>query len=611
MRITHRVNGFSIGKDGCATSTCILSNSAGGFLLLSDQELTKYNGMFIGEDLDLFKVLENIGIVESSAVEIENCLGHINRRHEGNSERIVFPKGVNGLLYYLDRKAKVYVDFDCRKVGDLRSWGRSYDVSVEKDRLLVRFTKVTDRREDSSDGVPEYSLFVVIKANGFTHLKDYNPVNIWHEVHYPYDLARKDSPASRYVYRPFIINAKSLAIAVGKTKEEAYIELERLKGAKESKPSFIAVEKKDPSAALAFICAQNSLEQLTLRHGGIGRVYAGFPWFHQIWSRDECVSVGSLIATRQFNRAKDILLHYLEGISSDGRLPNRVPSSGLCSADSVGWYWKRVGDLIGALKTKYILEQYLTFKQLTAIKLALEASIANIENNYMKDGLVTNRSLETWMDTDVAGGDGRAGTCIEIQALHLNMLRLLKNLCVDDFEKERIGKKEDAMRRFVVERFFRGGLLMDRPDNLTIRPNLFIAYYVYTDLLSRKEWQACFEKVLPNIWLEWGGLSTIEIGSEKFSPFYTGTDNRSYHHGDSWFWINNLAAICLQRNNGILFEDKIMKIIKASSEEILWSGAVGHHAELSSADRLSSYGCFSQAWSAGMFIELILEVFAR
>jgi glycogen debranching enzyme len=57
------------------------------------------------------------------------------------------------------------------------------------------------------------------------------------------------------------------------------------------------------------------------------------------------------------------------------------------------------------------------------------------------------------------------------------------------------------------------------------------------------------------------------------------------------------------------FNKNIQKIIDASAEEILWKGCVGCHSELSSAKELQSKGCFNQAWSSAMFIELIDEVF--
>ena len=91
-------------------------------------------------------------------------------------------------------------------------------------------------------------------------------------------------------------------------------------------------------------------------------------------------------------------------------------------------------------------------------------------------------------------------------------------------------------------------------------------------------------------------------------PEHTGQGGESYHHGDSWFWLNSLAALSLHRIDKKRFKGNIEKIVHASAQEILWSGALGCHAELSSAKKLESRGCFNQAWSNAMFIELIDEI---
>lgn len=85
-------------------------------------------------------------------------------------------------------------------------------------------------------------------------------------------------------------------------------------------------------------------------------------------------------------------------------------------------------------------------------------------------------------------------------------------------------------------------------------------------------------------------------------------DNRSYHRGDSWFWINNLAAICMHRLDKKKYQQQIKFICEASMKDILFNGIPGHHAELSSASELRSEGCLSQAWSAATFIELVHEL---
>jgi glycogen debranching enzyme len=111
------------------------------------------------------------------------------------------------------------------------------------------------------------------------------------------------------------------------------------------------------------------------------------------------------------------------------------------------------------------------------------------------------------------------------------------------------------------------------------------------------------------LWLEWGGLATIDTQHQRFVSEHTGENPQSYHSGDSWFWINNLASLVLARLDKQRYRAYINHILKASTQEILYSGATGHHAELSSAKELRSQGCLSQAWSNAMYVELVAELY--
>jgi glycogen debranching enzyme len=607
MKIKHKTPGAVVDKE-CDSSLCILSNSIGSFLFLSEQPISKYSGLLLNEDLQIYKTLENLWLVDSSIEGIENNLGHVKRKHKANTEKISFPRGVNGIVYTLAKKAWIGLDFDCRRVDDLKTFGRMYEVVIDKGIIIIRFTKKTNENEDTTHDEEEYRVFLAIKPGKFDRKRDYRFIDQWKEIHYPFDQARKDSPTTRYVYSPFIVNAKELLIGMGRTEDEALSELETLQKQKPVKHNFLTIDgKKNPSAAAAFVCAQDSLEKLKLEHQGIIRLYAGYPWFFQMWSRDENISLGGLLRTKQYSIVKDVLFCYLKGISKDGRLPNRLPFSHLKSADGVGWFWKRVGDLLSELKKNILLEKYISDKELGELNSTLKRSIDRIEKAYMKDGLITSATNETWMDTQWRGEDGRPGAAIEVQALHLNMLRLMQEIS-DDKDKKKYKTKETEMKKNVLEAFWNKKFLADTAGNYLARPNIFIAYYVYPDLLSRKDWQTCFRNILKKTWLDWGGLSSIDTSHHLFTSEYTGKDNQSYHRGDSWYWVNNLAALCLFRNNPIEFDTEIQKIIHASSEEILWHGALGHHAELGSASHISSRGCLAQAWSNSMFIELITEV---
>jgi glycogen debranching enzyme len=210
------------------------------------------------------------------------------------------------------------------------------------------------------------------------------------------------------------------------------------------------------------------------------------------------------------------------------------------------------------------------------------------------------------MDTSF-NGDTRAGFRIEIQALFLSALSFKSFLDTMNGEKPSYAELEEKTKTSVKEAFFYNGMLKDGKDDSTVRPNIFLAYYLYPQLLNEEEWSQAFDYSLARLYLPWGGLATIDKSSQLFCPSYTGEDNRSYHRGDSWFFINNIAAICLMRLNKIRYKSYIEKIIFASANDTLYKGIIGRPSELSSALIQSAEGSLFQLWSAATFIELLRE----
>ncbi|MBR9705796.1 hypothetical protein GOV14_02055 [Candidatus Pacearchaeota archaeon] len=265
----------------------------------------------------------------------------------------------------------------------------------------------------------------------------------------------------------------------------------------------------------------------------------------------------------------------------------------------MGWHFKRWYDLINKLHKKQLLEKYFSKGDIKKIVNKLRVFLKLEMNNHVNDKFVNSNPKETWMDSI-----DRAGVNIEMQALQLSMYKLIFGITRNPLYKE----MENELKSKVKEEFWNGKYLKDNLSEPTIRPNVFIAAYVYPDLLTVKEWESCFENVLPKLWLKWGGLATIDKSSPDFNESYSGENPKSYHNGDSWFWINNLAAVVLLRVNKKKFKKYIDKIVKASTTDILWSGMIGHHSELSSAKELRSEGCLCQAWSSALYIELMDEL---
>ena len=94
----------------------------------------------------------------------------------------------------------------------------------------------------------------------------------------------------------------------------------------------------------------------------------------------------------------------------------------------------------------------------------------------------------------------------------------------------------------------------------------------------------------------------------RFKGTTTGQDNVSYHNGDSWFFVNNMAAIAMHRLDEEYFAGNIESLLKSSTDEVLWEHKLGYPGEISSANQLESFGCGLQGFSGGTYLALLREL---
>ena len=568
----------------------LLTNNGNYFLSEID---SKYQGFFYYKNGRMFKIIDSISINKDVA-EIKNNFFNVQQKRRSLSESFWL---YNEVLIYEQNKAQEFeLLLDVKESYDNRAWGRYYEVLGDVDGdIVIKFTKKTDSKEDNSNNVKEYELYLVIKGDRL----EYKKTDKWIKKNYSFDKKR-NSPDERYVYSCLKIKSKTAVFSVSdkldKAIEESEYVFDNLKEIKNKmkenhKPLIKDIKHKE--LELAYKSALHSLDQLRLDDEGI---IAGLPWFFQVWSRDELVSLKAFMIDNRFEFVKKILVKNLNNIQKDGRLLNQsLPNSDKTNADSIGWLFKRIED--------YENLKGFSKEEIDLIKEKLAYSIDNIKKNYMENGLIRNNPLETWMDSEWSS-DNRNGFRIEIQALFLNMLKFAYKLT----RKKEYRAEEGRLKGKVRKEFFKNSVLIDGLNDEVIRPNLFIASYIYPQILKREEWAECFKIALDKLWLEWGGLSTMDKSNYLFCKQCTGEIPKSYHRGDSWFWINNLAALMMYKTDKIAFKEYIEKIIKADTEEIFLKGITGAHSELSSAEKLESSGCLNQAWSNAMFIELVNEI---
>ncbi|MDP7324094.1 MAG: amylo-alpha-1,6-glucosidase [Candidatus Woesearchaeota archaeon] len=574
----------------------LLTNRIGSYTLLANKPVSRYSGIFFREDKKVYKVIEDIKIDDRFDMVTSDSLS-IERKYKHAKQKFFMPIGFNAIIYESNKGQFSEIILDCKESYDNRSFGRSYEIEIEDNKIIISFTKRTDSREDSTHDEVEYELFVVIKCEDTI----YEAVEKWIEQSYDLDASRGSFPNNRFAFSALKIKTKKCVIAFSKDKKKAMHDADfvhknmiHLKNIDKKYHSALLkpTNKKKGMAGRALRNSIISFDQLLVKREGL---YAGLPWFFQFWARDQAICLKALSLIRKRASAKKILFQLLNTMQKDGNIPNRIPPTNLGCADAVGWVFVRAKDL---MKKQPFISQERKF-----VTAKLGNAITRLLKYHTEEGFATNADQETWMDTKFRD-DTRSGKRIEIQALRLFMYNFMYELSGKQYYKD----LELRLKHKVQKEFWNEKTLADGLNDWTIRPNIFIAYYVYPKLLSKAQWIECFDNCLKHLWLDWGGLSTIEKHHPYYHDTYSGEVPDSYHRGDSWFWINNLAAICMHRLDKTHFKQKISQILEASTDEILNNGIIGSHAELSSAKDLKSEGCPAQAWSIALFIELMKEI---
>ena len=615
MRIRHIANGIEVEKEASNdqnsninnTSSFLLTNMAGSYAWMNSndscQPISNYQGVFFFTKAErMFRIIENINPVNAGKItQINNYFRHVERIRENIKETIAMPPHFSALAYTTDKKTMLEIVLDIKEPYDSRSSEKYDEIYKEKEKIIIEFTKKTDNKEDNSHEEEEYTLFLVIASKD---KPSYKIVENWFERYYPWDEKRK-TMSKRWVFHALNIETANLVFAFSGNKSHAIKEAKYLIKNfnhlfnQHNTHAAIPLDKlPDDNTRMAYLSALYSLHSLSVLNHGL---FAGLPWFFQFWTRDTAISSKALMLEHKEKYAKKILFQYLSHIGADGRMANRIPSSELGSADGIGWVFRRLYDLLKKHK--------LSKKEKARISERLHHAIYLLLKYRTEDGFAVNQSKETWMDTDNLG-DKRSGARIEIQALRLSMY----NLMSDFYDNGKYLKLEQRLKRAIKKRFWNEKYLNDGIDNgvadTTIRPNIFLSAYIFPAMLSTIDWKLCFDSILPKLWLNWGGFSTIDKKSPIFQKYHTGQENTSYHHGDSWYFLNNMAAIVLQKADSEKYKHYVNRILKASADEILWQGAIGHHSEISSAEERESSGCQAQLWSAAMFVELVHKLYS-
>ena len=162
MEIIHNLGVLSTRKNTNENIGFLLAIKKGSFCNFFNMPVSRYNGLFYfdEETMNMYRFIESIEILDSNNISIlKNNFYYIERIKNDAIESFVMPKGFNSLIYELNSVNEIDLILDCKDSYDNREWGRHYDIFEEKGCIIVKFTKKTDRREDSSDGIEEFVLW--------------------------------------------------------------------------------------------------------------------------------------------------------------------------------------------------------------------------------------------------------------------------------------------------------------------------------------------------------------------------------------------------------------------------------------------------------------------
>jgi glycogen debranching enzyme len=321
---------------------------------------------------------------------------------------------------------------------------------------------------------------------------------------------------------------------------------------------------------------------------------------------------------------KSILQRYIDQMQILHEVPNRFPPSTLGSVDAFGWFAVQLERYFLFLQKHDELLTYFTIDELNTWFVTIQESL-----HYAKDTrgvgrehaqLFSNTSQETWMDTTYHD-DGRPGLRVEIQALFAAVYRVLVLLAdylpSQDASALQAERKEfiASVRALFVPEHSRthilDGVYLDGRTDDVFRPNLFLAAHVAPELFTKSDWHIAFERHVEALYLSWGGFATLEKEHSLYQPTYTGQNNKSYHRGDSWYFVNNIAALVLYRHDRKRYASLVQEVLQASAKDLLDLGFAGHASEISSAAFQSGDASPVQTWSMATYLELVLSVYEK
>ena len=518
---------------------------------------TRNGGWFVYDNGETFRIAAELRTPSPHVSSIHHQVKKIELRR--NNVRELYQVAENTMIWKSNTALDTDIVLDVKKIGDERQWGRHYDIDVQDNKTIIKFTKKTDQREDKTNGQLEYEMFVVLNTPA-------RVLKRWEERVYE-DETHDTQSYSRLVFRAVRLWTTSLVLTASQNLQQALDANEKWSKGRISQNNEQHAEQNKP---IENVLSAQALKQFITKE----KIITAIPDCSSN-ARSELIALKAIAMDNSQHAVKRII-HYARALMNDGRLTEHEATEARC-ADGAGWLFKRCGELIDSFSSEE--KSFLSEK--------IADVIETLHERQTKDGLAFDNPM-----LGMCPSESRSHVTIEMQALRLATYRCAHNLTKNMLYKE----LEDKLQKKVRDHFWNGQQLSSGLGDSAPHPSIFLAEYIYPDLLTKEEWSICFTNLLKNLWLDWGGIAMHDTNSTAL------TDNRSY------FWLNNVTAIALHNTNSELFKRHIEKIHNASKSEFLWHGCLGAHGEYSPAARLDSRGNPADLLSTATFVELLEEI---
>ncbi len=503
----------------------------------------KFQGQIIehNENLKLYKTVEQIKFEnydKCKLINIQYNTKSIIKNFECEKDNKIFYQKTkyskfNTIIFRTNNYEKeLILELDCRELNDYDTHNRNYVIYHKQDCTIIRYTKEN-----------KYELYVAIENKNIK----LNQIDKWIEKQYLYSKSRNINDKNLYTYEPISFTPKSdkpIYISSG------FSEYEVLKNINLSKSKDYIRQVKETEISknnkidLAYNLSQKAVTTFKLKKGN----KAGFFWFNQVWTRDELSSLNYQLENNEYTKIKKTLLKYLDLIGDCGLMPRIQEKGALKSPDGLFWFGKRLHDLIKELEQKNKLELFFKTEELETIFDKLDSSFIKLFDKHrnLDLDLLNVDYGDSWMDTVKVNFP----LDVQIQLLSfMGLLEKISRILNNKSHKHNYIVLENYFKQNLKNKYFKNGYLYDNIENTRITANVFLMYYFYPKLFCEKHWEEIFDNTLPKLQTNWGGISSLDKENENFKDEYTGENNQSYHNGDSWYWINNLTGIVLNKLN--------------------------------------------------------------